>query len=48
MDEWICETCIHYPPSSLNGRPCAMCDPDEPMLNCYCEKDNKRFDVDVK
>lgn len=36
MDEWICETCIHYPPSSLNGKPCAMCDPDEPMLNCYC------------
>lgn len=39
--DWICETCIHYPPSSLDGKPCCMCDPDDPMLNCYCEKEEQ-------
>lgn len=41
MVDWICETCIHYPPSSLDGKPCCMCDPDDPMLNCYCEKEEQ-------
>lgn len=32
---WTCETCIYYPPSSLSGKPCYMCDPDDPYLNAY-------------
>jgi len=35
--EWICESCINYPPSSCDGKPCSICDTDDPMLNCYCE-----------
>lgn len=41
MADCICETCIYYPPSSLDGKPCCMCDPDESMLNCYCEKEER-------
>lgn len=37
--DWICESCVHYPPSSCDGKPCCACDPDEPMLNCYCKKE---------
>ena len=39
--EWICESCIYYPPSSCDGKPCCMCDPDDPMLNCYERKENE-------
>ena len=39
MSEWICESCVHYPPSSCDGKPCCMCDPDDPMLNCYQRKE---------
>lgn len=35
MNKWTCETCVHYPPSSCDGKPCCVCDPDEPYLNCY-------------
>lgn len=34
-----CETCIYYPPSSFDGKPCCMCDTSDPCLNCYCEKE---------
>ena len=37
--EWICESCIYYPPGSCDGKPCCLCDPDDPMLNCYQEKE---------
>lgn len=40
MAEWICESCIQYPPSSCDGKPCCVCDPDEPALNCYCKKES--------
>ena len=40
-NEWQCETCIYYPPSSLNGKPCTMCDPDDPLLSSYCEKEKE-------
>lgn len=30
-----CENCIFYPPSSGDGKPCCMCDPDCPVLNFY-------------
>lgn len=35
MSEWICETCRNYPPSSCDGKPCCVCDPDDEFLNCY-------------
>ena len=36
MDE--CETCVYYPPSCLDGKPCCVCDPSDPLLNCYQER----------
>ena len=41
MGEWICETCIHYPPSSADGKPCCFCDTLDTLLNCYCKKENR-------
>ena len=38
MEEWLCETCIYYPPSCLSGKPCCFCEPDEPILSCYSER----------
>lgn len=38
-DVWICETCVYYPPSSYGDKPCCMCDPEDPILNCYAEKE---------
>lgn len=38
MDD--CESCIHYPPSAADGKPCCFCDPIDPMLNCYKRKDD--------
>lgn len=35
-----CESCIHYPPSSLDGKPCCFCDEIDPLLNCYQRKDD--------
>lgn len=26
---WICESCIYYPHSSCDGKPCCLCDPYE-------------------
>lgn len=34
-----CETCVYYPPSSLDGKPCCMCDTSNPLTSCYCEKE---------
>ena len=34
-----CKTCIYYPPSSCDGKPCTQCDPENPFLNCYREKE---------
>lgn len=39
MNNWICESCTYYPPSSCDGKPCCICDTDEPMLNCYQMKE---------
>lgn len=35
-----CETCVYYPPSSLDGKPCCFCDTSDPLTNCHCEKEN--------
>lgn len=29
---WSCESCVYYPPSSCDGKPCSICDPDDPFL----------------
>lgn len=39
MKPWICESCIYYPPSSCDGKPCCTCDPNDTYLNCYVEKE---------
>ena len=39
MAEWICESCVHYPPSSTDGKPCCFCNTEDPLFNCYCRKD---------
>lgn len=38
MNVYECENCIYYPPSSLDGKPCCMCGPNDPLLYCYCER----------
>lgn len=38
-----CESCIYYPPSSLDGKPCCFCDPTAPLLNCYKRKDDTQM-----
>lgn len=35
-----CESCIHYPPSAADGKPCCFCDPIDPLLNCYQRKED--------
>jgi hypothetical protein len=50
MDEqniYPCETCIYYPQSSGDGKPCCICDTDNPLLNCYqrrTDEDSFRHD----
>lgn len=37
-----CDTCVFYPPSACDGKPCCMCDTDDVLFNCYqpaCEKE---------
>lgn len=40
FEPWICDYCVHYPPSSCDGKPCTMCDPDDPLFDCFCAKEN--------
>lgn len=37
--DWICESCVEYPPSASDGKPCCVCNPDDPYLNCYEQKE---------
>lgn len=41
MDSWICEDCIHYPPSSGDGKPCCACNADDPFMSCYDKKEER-------
>ena len=43
-----CETCVYYPPSSCDGKPCTQCDPESPFQNCYVknEEDSKPTNAD--
>ena len=34
-----CKTCVYYPPSSCDGKPCTQCDITNPFLTCYREKE---------
>ena len=38
ISKWVCESCIYYPPSSTDGKPCTQCNPDDPFWSCYSEK----------
>jgi hypothetical protein len=31
----LCDTCVFYPPSACDGKPCCMCDTDDVLFNCY-------------
>lgn len=35
-----CKTCVYYPPSSCDGKPCTQCDPESPFHNCYVNKED--------
>ena len=41
MADYVCEGCIHAPPGSGDGKPCCMCDHDDPLMNCYCEREEQ-------
>ena len=30
-----CDTCVFYPPSACDGKPCCVCDTDDVLFNCY-------------
>ena len=36
---WLCEACIHYPPSSCDGKPCSQCDPESHFNNHFESKE---------
>ena len=40
---WICETCRYYPPSACDGKPCCACNPEDPLLDCYEEKEESNI-----
>ncbi len=31
----LCDTCVFYPPSACDGKPCCVCDTDDALFNCY-------------
>lgn len=33
--KWRCESCVHYPPSACDGKPCCICEPGDQLLDCY-------------
>lgn len=37
----LCDTCVHYPPSSFGGKPCSMCNPNDPVLDCYQRREEQ-------
>ena len=34
-----CADCVHYPPSSTDGKPCCACDQANPLTNCHEPKE---------
>lgn len=45
--EWVCASCVHYPPSALGGKPCCVCDPHDPLLDCYQKKEADNASADT-
>ena len=43
-EDWICRSCVYYPPSSCDGKPCCVCEPDDELLNCYQEREDLESD----
>lgn len=39
MEEYKCESCIYSPPSSCDGKPCCVCEPDNPLMSAYTRKE---------
>lgn len=37
-----CETCIYYPPSCLEGKPCCVCDTSDQFTDCYEQKEERQ------
>ena len=35
-----CKTCVYYPPSSCDGKPCTQCEPESLFHNCYVNKED--------
>ena len=35
---WMCDSCVHSPPGSEDGKPCAVCNPEDPTRSCYQAK----------
>lgn len=33
-----CDTCVFFPPSSGDGKPCCVCDTEDSLLNCYIRR----------
>lgn len=31
----LCDTCVFYPPSACDGKPCCACDTDDVLFNGY-------------
>lgn len=40
-EETDCKKCRYYPPSSLDGKPCTQCDPSNPLMNCFSQKEGE-------
>lgn len=43
-----CDTCVFYPPSACDGKPCCVCDTDDVLFNCYqpsCGKEEKALEA---
>lgn len=43
-----CKTCVHYPPSSCDGKPCTQCEPEIVLFSCYQkrEEEHKQTNAD--
>lgn len=38
--DWTCESCINFPPSCLDGKPCTFCNPEDPFTSSYCRNED--------
>ena len=42
MEEYKCDSCIYNPPSSCDGKPCCVCEPDNPADERIYTKGGRR------